>query len=99
VIPGGLYAVFLHKGTATQAATTYQYIFGTWLPNADYLLDDSRTWRLWVQNIKTTIPIPKKHYGYPSGPKESQPAIKTSFSLKRLASTNFFKTPCCRNHP
>jgi AraC family transcriptional regulator len=40
VIPGGLYAVFLHKGTASQAVTTYQYIFGTWLPNADYVLDD-----------------------------------------------------------
>jgi AraC family transcriptional regulator len=40
IIPGGLYAVFLHKGTAQQAATTYQYIFSTWLPNAGYLLDN-----------------------------------------------------------
>ena len=40
VIPGGVYAVFLHKGTAHQAAATYQYIFSTWLPNAGYLLDN-----------------------------------------------------------
>jgi AraC family transcriptional regulator len=39
-MPAGLYAVFLHKGTAQQAATTYQYIFSTWLPNAGYVLDD-----------------------------------------------------------
>jgi AraC family transcriptional regulator len=38
-IPAGLYAVFLHKGTARDAAKTYQSIFGTWLPNAPYLLD------------------------------------------------------------
>jgi AraC family transcriptional regulator len=38
-LPTGLYAVFLHKGTAKEAAVTYQYIFTSWLPNAPFLLD------------------------------------------------------------
>jgi AraC family transcriptional regulator len=38
--PYGLYAVFLHKGDAGKGLETYRYIFGTWLPESDYLLDD-----------------------------------------------------------
>jgi AraC family transcriptional regulator len=38
--PYGLYAVFLHKGASGKGLETYQYIFGTWLPESDYLLDD-----------------------------------------------------------
>lgn len=39
-IPKGLYAVFVHKGHANDGPKTYQYIFGTWLPKADYVLDN-----------------------------------------------------------
>ncbi|MBA4852993.1 GyrI-like domain-containing protein [Emticicia sp. BO119] len=35
----GLYAVFLHKGSSTDNST-FQYIFSTWLPNSEYVLDD-----------------------------------------------------------
>jgi AraC family transcriptional regulator len=37
-IPNGLYAVFLYKGAASQAKSTFQYIFTTWLPNSKYTL-------------------------------------------------------------
>lgn len=40
ILRGGLYAVFIHKGDASKAAQTFQYIFGTWLPNSAYVLDD-----------------------------------------------------------
>lgn len=40
VIPKGLYAVFIHKGAPSEGAKTFQYIFGTWLPNSEYLVDD-----------------------------------------------------------
>jgi AraC family transcriptional regulator len=36
-LPGGLYAVFQHKGMGTEI---FQYIFGVWLPNSEYQLDD-----------------------------------------------------------
>jgi AraC family transcriptional regulator len=38
--PEGLYAVFVHKGTASEGPKTYQYIFTTWLPCSDYQLDN-----------------------------------------------------------
>ena len=38
-LTGGLYAVFIHKGAASTGPKTFQYIFGTWLPKSDYLLD------------------------------------------------------------
>ena len=39
-LPGGLYAVFLHKGAAATAAKTFGFIFRQWLPNSDYVLDN-----------------------------------------------------------
>jgi AraC family transcriptional regulator len=40
IVPPGQYAVFLHKGPASEFYKTAQYIFGEWLPNASYSLDD-----------------------------------------------------------
>jgi AraC family transcriptional regulator len=39
VLPGGLYAVFDYKGLSTDNSI-FQYIFETWLPGSDYVLDD-----------------------------------------------------------
>ena len=39
-IPAGHYAVFLHKGPASEFYKTAQYIFGEWLPASSYSLDD-----------------------------------------------------------
>ena len=36
-LPGGLYAVFQHKGMGTEI---FQYIFSVWLPNSEFQLDD-----------------------------------------------------------
>lgn len=38
-LPGGLYAVFDYKGLSTDSQI-FAYIFGTWLPNAAYRLDN-----------------------------------------------------------
>ncbi len=40
VSPEGLYAVFIYKGPAGKGAETYKYIFQTWLPNSEFLLDN-----------------------------------------------------------
>ncbi|PEA53736.1 GyrI-like domain-containing protein [Bacillus pseudomycoides] len=37
-LAGGLYAVFIHQGTASDLST-FQYIFQEWLPNSNYSLD------------------------------------------------------------
>jgi AraC family transcriptional regulator len=39
LLPAGMYAVFLHKGTASDAPKTFGYIFGTWLPQSEFELD------------------------------------------------------------
>ena len=39
-LSGGKYAVFIHKGTWSAFYQTSQYIFGTWLPESEFELDD-----------------------------------------------------------
>lgn len=39
VLPAGLYAVFEYKGSSNDPRI-FQYIFGTWLPNSQFILDD-----------------------------------------------------------
>jgi AraC family transcriptional regulator len=39
-LPGGKYAVFIHKGMANAFPETAQFIFQTWLANSEYELDD-----------------------------------------------------------
>jgi len=39
-IESGIYAVFDYKGDASNAANTFQYILGIWLPRSKYVLDD-----------------------------------------------------------
>ncbi|TDT47559.1 AraC family transcriptional regulator [Maribacter spongiicola] len=40
VLKGGLYAVFNYKGTAKDVQVFFQYIYGKWISNSDYNLDD-----------------------------------------------------------
>ena len=52
VIPKGLYAVFVYQGKASQAASAYQYIFNTWLPNSGYTLDNRPHFALMGEKYK-----------------------------------------------
>ena len=38
LLEGGLYAVFIHRGSSTDTST-FHYIFSTWLPKSNYILD------------------------------------------------------------
>jgi len=40
VLMGGTYAVFVHKGPASDFPKTMQFIFGDWLPESEYELDN-----------------------------------------------------------
>jgi len=40
IIEYGAYAVFLHQGAASEFPKTMQFIFGQWLPNSEYELDN-----------------------------------------------------------
>jgi AraC family transcriptional regulator len=39
-LPGGKYAVFLHKGPASAFPKTMQFIFAEWLPASEYEIDN-----------------------------------------------------------
>ena len=39
ILTSGLYAVFIHKGPATEGERTFRYIFETWIPQSPYIID------------------------------------------------------------
>ena len=51
----GLYAVFHYKGLNTDNSI-FIYIFGTWLPNSDYLLDDRPHFEILGEKYKNGDP-------------------------------------------
>ncbi len=55
-LKGGLYAVFLHKGSSLDFQRTFQHIFGVWLPNSDYQIDDREHFELLGENYKNESP-------------------------------------------
>ena len=40
LLPAGLYAVFIYKGVSSAFYEAAQYIYGRWLPESVYMLDD-----------------------------------------------------------
>ncbi len=56
VIPAGLYAVFLHKGTADKAPQTFRYIFSEWLPSSGYILDARPHFEILGEKYKNNHP-------------------------------------------
>lgn len=65
----GLYAVFIHKGLVSDFPKTAQYIFGQWLPNSKYELDQRPHFEVLGEKYKNNdinseeevwIPIKKK---------------------------------------
>lgn len=56
IIPPGRYAVFQYRGKGSEAAPTYQYIFGSWLPNSGFVLDDRPHFALMGEQYKNEDP-------------------------------------------
>lgn len=55
-IQEGLYAAFPYRGKASGAAGAYAYIFGTWIPKSDYLLDNRPHFAIMGENYKNEDP-------------------------------------------
>jgi AraC family transcriptional regulator len=56
LMKGGLYAVFLHRGTPADVYPTFHYIFNTWLPHADYLLDNRPHFEILTEKYRPDDP-------------------------------------------
>ena len=54
-LTGGLYAVFDYKGLSTDNSI-FQYIFGNWLPNSNYLLDNRPHFEVLGEKYKNADP-------------------------------------------
>lgn len=54
-LKGGLYAVFDYKGSSNDTSI-FQYIFGTWIPNSDFLLDDRPHFEILGDKYKNADP-------------------------------------------
>lgn len=55
-LSGGLYAVFIHKGAASEFAKTFNYIFGEWLPNSEYDVDNREHFEILQEGYSSTDP-------------------------------------------
>ena len=65
LLQGGLYAVFTHKGPASEAAKTMQYIFGTWLPESKYFPDNREHFEVLPEGYNPIDPDAKEEIWVP----------------------------------
>jgi len=70
ILTGGLYAVFLHKGGPVTGPVTFQNIFGMWLPNSDYTLDNRPHFELLGKKYKNEDPLSEEEIWIPVRPKK-----------------------------
>lgn len=55
-LTGGLYTVFTHKGDTKEFQKTAQYIYGVWLPNSEYNLDNRPHFEILGEKTKRDDP-------------------------------------------
>lgn len=70
-IPGGLYAVFVHKGGPANAAESFGYIFGSWLPASDFEADHRPHFEILGEKYKNNDPDSEEEIYIPIKPKRS----------------------------
>ena len=68
VLTGGLHAVFHHKGSSTDTGI-FQYIFGTWLPGSNYVLDNRPHFEILGDKYKNADPNSEEDIWIPIKPK------------------------------
>lgn len=61
----GMYAVFLHKGPASEAEKTFRYIFESWLPASGYALDQRPHFEILGEKYKNNDPSSEEEVWIP----------------------------------
>lgn len=69
-LPGGKYAVFIHKGLPSDFPKTSNYIFGEWLPQSFYELDERPHFQLMDEEYDPTDPEAQEEVWIPIRQKE-----------------------------
>jgi AraC family transcriptional regulator len=70
ILKGGLYAVFINKGSADSGPQTFGYIFGTWLPNSEYEMDSRPHFDILGEKYKKDDPDSEEEIWVPIKPKK-----------------------------
>jgi AraC family transcriptional regulator len=71
-MPGGLYAVFRFVGAANNFASTFHYIFGTWLPESVYTLDTRPHFEVMGEKYKGNDPTSEEDIWIPIKPNQTR---------------------------
>ena len=69
LLTGGLYAVFCFKGSNLDTKI-FQYIFGTWLPSSNYLLENRPHFEILGEKYKNNDPSSEEEIWIPVKSKE-----------------------------
>lgn len=69
VLPAGLYAVFHYVGSSANAAEVFQFIYGEWLPDSDFQLDNRPHFEVLGEKYKNNDPISEEDIWIPIKPK------------------------------
>jgi AraC family transcriptional regulator len=64
ILVGGVYAVFIHKGSNTDNKT-FEYIFSTWLPNSEYVVDNRPHFEILGEKYKNNDPTSEEEIWIP----------------------------------
>ncbi|MEI6090998.1 MAG: GyrI-like domain-containing protein [bacterium] len=65
VLKGGLYAVFIYKGLPQDFSSTAMFIYGNWIPNSEYELDDREHFYLMGDKYKNNDPSSEEEVWIP----------------------------------
>jgi AraC family transcriptional regulator len=68
-IPSGLYAVFIHKGLASDGPKTYEYIFNTWMPASNFETDERPHFALMGEKYRHEDPDSEEEIWIPVKPR------------------------------
>ena len=68
LIPAGQYAIFIHRGTAGEAAKTYRFIFETWMPGSGFAIDDRPHFAVMGEKYKNDDPESEEEIWIPVKP-------------------------------
>lgn len=69
-LQGGLYAVFDYKGSSSDPSI-FSYIFGTWIPDAEFVLDDRPHFEVLGEKYRNEDPESEEQIYIPVRPKNS----------------------------
>ncbi len=69
LFPGGLYAIFIYKGPASEGPETYRYIFEIWLPESGYNLDNRPHFAVMGEKYRNNDPRSEEELWIPVAPK------------------------------